>query len=299
MQNATENTTKKDLASLIATQARETMIDLALWCVLLGAMPRPDGHPDTWLATQGASTQIIAHARTRAPKAPEIRRLLRTREALIADLIVALRPTFRSAIKRTRRERAHAEGIGEEDSLQDGTIGLLRALELWDPYRGLQFNTFANYWIVMQARRSAQRNAHLKCSAVTSESAEKRKEGRRALAHPRYSLESLLASDEDRGDMTLRNKVNGILSASSDVETRIDEADFRHRLTCALSKLSPQMQDIAVSHIYRDETYREIGARLGVTRQAVGLAWLKIETTLKKALKSELAGSRSPAKSRA
>ena len=149
----------------------------------------------------------------------------------------------------------------------------------------------------MSTRRGAQRNSHVKCSAVNSESAQRRAEGRRALAQPRFSLEDL--TSDLSTETALRNLVNTTLSVRPDVEARIDERAFRSALTEALSKLAPRMQEIAISHIYRDETYHEIAHRLGVTRQAVGLAWLKIEAHLRKTLKGRLVGSLAPAKSMA
>lgn len=34
-----------------------------------------------------------------------------------------------------------------EDSVSDGALGLIRAVELWDPRRGLRFSTYATHWI--------------------------------------------------------------------------------------------------------------------------------------------------------
>lgn len=288
MQNATGNAPKTDQSSQLALTARSALLDLALWAVSLGVLARPDGHPETWLTNPELAPQIIAAAKRSAGRAPEIRGLLRAREVAIGGLLGAMRATFRSALKKTRRERAHAEGLGEEDSLQDGAMGMLRAVELWDPYRGLKFSTFATYWVEMQTRRGAQRNAHLKCAAAYSGDKERREEGRKALSTPRYSVDYMLEiqGDNSHGQAgatlsSIATSVVNYMSVAPDAERRIDEASFRRELAKALEKLPPKTRDIAIAHIYRDETHQEIAHRLGVSRQAVGQAWIRIEHELK------------------
>lgn len=304
MQIATGNTPQTDTSSQLAFTARRTLLDLALWCVALGSLARPEGHPETWLAAPGLAPRIIAAARESAPRAPEIRGLLRARETAIGGLLSSMRATFRSAIKKTKRERAHAEGMGEEDSLQDGAMGMLRAVELWDPYRGLKFSTFATYWVEMQTRRGAQRNAHLKCAAAYSGDKERREEGRRALSAPRYSVDYMLEiqGDNSHGQAgstlsSIATSVVNYMSVAPDAERRIDEASFRRELAKALEKLPPKTQEIAISHIYRDETHQEIAHRLGVSRQAIGQALVRIEGELRARLGGGLATRRGAAKS--
>lgn len=303
MQIATGNAPKTDQSSQLALTARNVLIDLALWCVALGSLARPEGHPETWLAAPELAPQIIAAARESAPRAPEIRGLLRARETAIGGLLSSMRATFRSALKKTRRERAHAEGIGEEDSLQDGALGLIRAVELWDPYRGLKFSTFATHWIEMQTRRGAQRNAHLKCAAAYSGDKERRAEGRKALSAPRYSVDYMLDMQSEsmwgQANSTLSSIAHNVfrcMSVAPDAERRIDEASFRRELAAALERLPPKTRDIAISVMYRDETHQEIAHRLGVSRQAIGQTWLRIEAELRSRL-GTLVARRTPAKS--
>ena len=41
----------------------------------------------------------------------------------------------------------HATGVSKEELIQEGSLGLLRAAELFDPSRGLRFSTYAVVWI--------------------------------------------------------------------------------------------------------------------------------------------------------
>jgi RNA polymerase sigma factor (sigma-70 family) len=60
------------------------------------------------------------------------------REALIQELLPLI-----SALAR----RYRTEGLDQTDLLQDGVVGLLRALERYDPGRGVPFAAFARWWI--------------------------------------------------------------------------------------------------------------------------------------------------------
>mmetsp|Transcript_7621 Transcript_7621/g.14422 ORF Transcript_7621/g.14422 Transcript_7621/m.14422 type:complete len:768 (-) Transcript_7621:101-2404(-) len=45
------------------------------------------------------------------------------------------------------KDRVHKSGISYEEMVQEGSLGLLRAAELFDPSRGLRFSTYATIWI--------------------------------------------------------------------------------------------------------------------------------------------------------
>src|SRR5690606_10673188 len=67
----------------------------------------------------------------------------------------------RDAIRRERATMVHqnralvagiarrfaGKGIQVDDLIQEGTLGLLRAIDKFDPKRGFQFSTYAIWWI--------------------------------------------------------------------------------------------------------------------------------------------------------
>jgi RNA polymerase sigma factor (sigma-70 family) len=58
------------------------------------------------------------------------------------ELIRRLLPLVHSTARRYR-----TEGLDQADLLQDGIVGLLRALQRFDPERGVPFAAFATWWI--------------------------------------------------------------------------------------------------------------------------------------------------------
>ena len=59
---------------------------------------------------------------------------------------VLIRGNLRLVIREARR-RAHGGFLTFVDLVQIGTIGLMTAIERFDPFRGIQFSTYATYWI--------------------------------------------------------------------------------------------------------------------------------------------------------
>jgi RNA polymerase primary sigma factor len=52
------------------------------------------------------------------------------------------------------------KGLPLEDLIQEGNLGLLRAVEGFDPDRNTPFSTYASYWIKQSIRRALTRMSH-------------------------------------------------------------------------------------------------------------------------------------------
>jgi len=47
----------------------------------------------------------------------------------------------------SHRPRLTGKGLGLQDLIEEGNLGLLRAVEGFDPAMGTRFSTYASYWI--------------------------------------------------------------------------------------------------------------------------------------------------------
>lgn len=74
-------------------------------------------------------------------------------------------------------------GLSKEELIQEGSLGLMRAAELFDPSRGLRFSTYATIWI-----KGTLQNSHVTDGSITSHSA-KRPSGTR-LSRPTRNFPS-------------------------------------------------------------------------------------------------------------
>jgi RNA polymerase sigma factor (sigma-70 family) len=94
--------------------------------------------------------EIDLARRLRAARGPEERRALRDRLA---------HHNLRLVFALARRYRGL--GIAHADLVQEGCLGLLHAIERFDPERGARFATYAAFWIRQALRRAVQSQSRL------------------------------------------------------------------------------------------------------------------------------------------
>ena len=94
----------------------------------------------------------MAKAKRKAPDRDEVDALIReyrqTEDATVRDRLIAKHLYL---VQTAARKFA---GLGEshEDLLQEGAMGLVNAVDLYDPDRGVQFSTYATHLVEGQIR---------------------------------------------------------------------------------------------------------------------------------------------------
>ena len=191
--------------------------------------------------------------------------------------------------------RYRGRGVPVEDLVQEGTLGLMRAVERFDHRRGLKFSTYAVWWIrrslsdaVGDARTiRIPAPAQRQLAAIQRAEAELRQAGagdttneaiarragldartvKRLHAVPQVSASLDAPVGEDLAPL-------GELvadAAALDVSQQVEDRESRRRLWSTVRQL-PERQRQVVVHRYgllgdRSRSHEEIGASLGVSKE--------------------------------
>jgi len=165
-------------------------------------------------------------------------------------------------------------GVPFEDLVQEGVVGLIRAVERFDHRRGRKFSTYAAWWI----RRSLM-DALDKARAIRIPAAAARQRAQRDLPRVTASLDAPIGED---GTPLYE------LVADDDAQPpwqRAEELETRRQVWSMLRKLPPRHRQVLARRYGlvgdRVQTHAQIGASLGVgeersrqlERQA--LQWLR------------------------
>jgi RNA polymerase sigma factor (sigma-70 family) len=216
-------------------------------------------------------------------------------EAAREELIRRLLPLIHATARRYR-----TEGLEQPDLLQEGIVGLLRALQRFDPERGVPFAAFATWWIrqsLQEARSDFMRPLRLPPKALRQLSQLKSEhqriyEGERRSAKvgelaERTNIEleqaeALMVADarersldEPIGSMdaelgTLGDLLEDPLSAAA-YEDVVD-AVAGEQLRALLSRLTEREREVVRARFGFDapaEKLSEVGERLGVSAERV------------------------------
>ncbi|MBQ6147180.1 MAG: sigma-70 family RNA polymerase sigma factor [Clostridia bacterium] len=172
-------------------------------------------------------------------------------------------------------------GLGQEDMMQLGSIGLLQALRRFDPDRGLCFSTYAVPLIAGEIRRFLRDDGMVKFSRETKSLAlqierVRREQGdltveelSKKLKVPLEDITAALASraaalsldaptDEDGTDLQS-------FLGKADADTEKD-ALRRVELRELLAILSERERQVLFLRYFRDRTQNEVGKRLGLSQ---------------------------------
>jgi RNA polymerase primary sigma factor len=216
-------------------------------------------------------------------------------EAAREDLIQRLLPLVHATARRYR-----TEGLEQADLLQEGIVGLLRALERFDAERGVPFAAYATWWIrqsLQEARSDFMRPLRLPPKALRQLSQlksehqriyqDERRSARVAELAERTNIEleqaeALMVADARERSLdepietmdaelgTLGDLLEDPLSAAT-YENVVD-AVAGEQLRALLSRLTDRERDVVRARFGFDapsEKLAEVGERLGVSAERV------------------------------
>ena len=172
-------------------------------------------------------------------------------------------------------------GLGQEDMLQLGSIGLLQALRRFDPDRGLCFSTYAVPLIAGEIRRFLRDDGMVKFSREVKSLALKierirREQGdltvaelSRQLNVPAEDVTAALASRAGALSLDAPTDEDGTelqsFLGSSDADTEGDALN-RAELRELFALLTERERQVLYLRYFRDRTQAEVGKRLGLSQ---------------------------------
>ncbi|KAL7441758.1 hypothetical protein ACHAXH_008349 [Discostella pseudostelligera] len=77
----------------------------------------------------------------------ELRKLISDYRTAKQELVSSNMGLVRAVVQSQYARKAYYRGVPMEELIQEGSLGLIRAAELFDPAKGLRFSTYATIWI--------------------------------------------------------------------------------------------------------------------------------------------------------
>ncbi|MCL2658105.1 MAG: RNA polymerase sigma factor RpoS [Betaproteobacteria bacterium] len=205
-------------------------------------------------------------------------------------------------------------GIPLLDLVEEGNLGLIHALEKFDPERGFRFSTYATWWIRQNIERAimnqsrtirlpvhvvkelnqvlrAQRSLESTCGGSSLEDVAER------LQRPIEDVRQILALNEHTASLDAPLDIDPNLSIGESLaddqsdgpEESIQNAEIEHLIRHWISQLTDKQRMVIQSRYGLDEcdvrTLEELASQLGLTRERVRQIQLEALAHLRRILK--------------
>lgn len=260
--------------------------------------------PSTLAATAWShavdAAALLGMTLRRPSKGTALRALRRVEAALQADDVpVAARLAWSEARRcwwamaltvsrlAEREARRNAGPLSYTDALQEGMIGAYEAARRFDPSRGIQYTTYARWWIRAAITRAVDNTGRpvrassaatwvlinaRNCRGTTDAEVAAELEISVARLHEARAVMQVCSLDQPTGLCPDTTYGDSLATDAPDEESRIDAARCVVAMREALGEL-PERQRVAVTRLLREdaagraETLTAVGQHLGVSRE--------------------------------
>lgn len=240
------------------------------------------------------------------------RRALKGCEASRKRMIVS---NLRLVVKIARRY--NNRGLALLDLIEEGNLGLIRAVEKFDPERGFRFSTYATWWIrqtIERAIMNQTRTIRLPIHVVKELNVYLRaaRELAQKLDHEPTAEEIAHALDRPVKDVAKMLRLNeritsvdtpigsendkALLDVIADEkghgpEDELQDSDIKCNIVEWLGELNPKQREVLARRFgllgYEPSTLEDVGAEIGLTRERVRQIQVEALRRLREVLSSQ------------